>query len=116
MVKRLRHRPFTAVTGVQIPLESFTRMKTSRTIMIWFEIFFYFIGKCSYEIKNAPRDRTAAERKMPLTRPAAGGEFRLRNSFSKESGFIESDIQPGDHADPGYNGDGRALHGPGHRR
>ncbi len=23
MVKRLRHRPFTAVTGVQIPLESF---------------------------------------------------------------------------------------------
>ena len=22
MVKRLRHRPFTAVTGVQIPLES----------------------------------------------------------------------------------------------
>ena len=25
MVKRLRHRPFTAVTGVQIPLESFCR-------------------------------------------------------------------------------------------
>ena len=25
MVKRLRHRPFTAVTGVQIPLESFFR-------------------------------------------------------------------------------------------
>ncbi len=25
MVKRLRHRPFTAVTGVQIPLESFLR-------------------------------------------------------------------------------------------
>ena len=24
MVKRLRHRPFTAVTGVQIPLESFS--------------------------------------------------------------------------------------------
>ena len=24
MVKRLRHRPFTAVTGVQIPLESLT--------------------------------------------------------------------------------------------
>ena len=23
MVKRLRHRPFTAVTGVRIPLESF---------------------------------------------------------------------------------------------
>ena len=27
MVKRLRHRPFTAVTGVQIPLES---LKTKR--------------------------------------------------------------------------------------
>ena len=25
MVKRLRHRPFTAVTGVQIPLESLVR-------------------------------------------------------------------------------------------
>ena len=25
MVKRLRHRPFTAVTGVQIPLESLTK-------------------------------------------------------------------------------------------
>ena len=27
MVKRLRHRPFTAVTGVQIPLESFFLIK-----------------------------------------------------------------------------------------
>ncbi|KLU68870.1 MAG: hypothetical protein RHS_5342 [Robinsoniella sp. RHS] len=27
MVKRLRHRPFTAVTGVQIPLESFDLIK-----------------------------------------------------------------------------------------
>ncbi len=26
MVKRLRHRPFTAVTGVQIPLESLIRL------------------------------------------------------------------------------------------
>ena len=26
MVKRLRHRPFTAVTGVQIPLESYPYM------------------------------------------------------------------------------------------
>ena len=26
MVKRLRHRPFTAVTGVQIPLESLNRI------------------------------------------------------------------------------------------
>ena len=27
MVKRLRHRPFTAVTGVQIPLESLLVLK-----------------------------------------------------------------------------------------
>ena len=27
MVKRLRHRPFTAVTGVQIPLESLKSLK-----------------------------------------------------------------------------------------
>ena len=27
LVKRLRHRPFTAVTGVQIPLESFFLIK-----------------------------------------------------------------------------------------
>ena len=27
MVKRLRHRPFTAVTGVQIPLESLKNKK-----------------------------------------------------------------------------------------
>ena len=27
VVKRLRHRPFTAVTGVQIPLESFFLIK-----------------------------------------------------------------------------------------
>ena len=26
MVKRLRHRPFTAVTGVQIPLESLRKL------------------------------------------------------------------------------------------
>ena len=29
MVKRLRHRPFTAVTGVQIPLESLTIIRLS---------------------------------------------------------------------------------------
>jgi hypothetical protein len=28
MVKRLRHRPFTAVTGVQIPLESLSFKET----------------------------------------------------------------------------------------
>ena len=30
MVKRLRHRPFTAVTGVQIPLESLKREETEK--------------------------------------------------------------------------------------
>ena len=33
MVKRLRHRPFTAVTGVQIPLESLE--KPFREILGW---------------------------------------------------------------------------------
>ena len=31
--------------------------------------------------KTLREDHTAAERKMSLTRPAAGGEFRERNSF-----------------------------------
>ena len=33
MVKRLRHRPFTAVTGVQIPLESLRR--SSQVVRQW---------------------------------------------------------------------------------
>ena len=33
------------------------------------------------ELKSPPGDRTAAERKMPLARPAAGEEFRKRNSI-----------------------------------
>ena len=33
----------------------------------------------SYEFKKLRRDHTAAKKKMPLTRPAADGEFRRRN-------------------------------------
>ena len=36
MVKRLRHRPFTAVTGVQIPLESFVEVQRKHFKRIWF--------------------------------------------------------------------------------
>ena len=35
MVKRLRHRPFTAVTGVQIPLESLKIIKNE--IFLWLD-------------------------------------------------------------------------------
>ena len=46
---------------------------------------FYHIGRflvrTSYITKNAPRDRTAADMKMLLKQPAAGGESRKRDSL-----------------------------------
>ena len=43
---------------------------------------FCFTGNfVPYETKNAPRDRTAADGKMPLARPAAGGKSRRRDSI-----------------------------------
>ena len=35
MVKRLRHRPFTAVTGVQIPLESYNIIDLEQYMPTW---------------------------------------------------------------------------------
>ena len=44
---------------------------------------FHFIGNfVPCETKSALRDRTAADRRMPLTRPAAGEESRRRESIS----------------------------------
>jgi hypothetical protein len=45
MVKRLRHRPFTAVTGVQIPLGSFKRIINTIDVLI---IFCYNIEVSDY--------------------------------------------------------------------
>ncbi len=45
---------------------------------------FYLIGNFSeipYQIKNSPRDRTAADMQMPLARPAAGGESYFAGFF-----------------------------------
>ena len=46
-------------------------------------IMLFFVSQeiSSCDTKNAPRDRTAAERKMSLTRLAAGGESRKRDSI-----------------------------------
>lgn len=48
-----------------------------------FSVFrcFLFHGMCSHEIKTLCEDRTAAQWKMPIMRPAAGGE-------SSKAGFL----------------------------
>ena len=52
---------------------------------MWYRQVFCHIGKfsvrTSYMTKNAPRDRTAADMKMLLKQPAAGGESRERDSL-----------------------------------
>ena len=39
--------------------------------------------------KSAPRERTASERKMLLTQPAAGGECRKRHSLFLQVSLME---------------------------
>ena len=46
----------------------------------------YVIGN-SYHIKRSAVDRTAAEWKMSINRPAAGGESRKRDSFLRYRKF-----------------------------
>ena len=54
--------------------------------------FFYFIGNC-FPRKTLREDRTAAEWKMSLVRPAAGGESCKAGFF-----FIFAGSRPGGHA------------------
>ena len=78
-------------TGTQSPLKAFAFVRRSSGIygilLGEFRIvngcllYTSFIGQCSCEIKTLRGDRTAAERKMPLARPAAGGKFHRRNSL-----------------------------------
>ena len=68
-------------------------LEVIRKIWECFQGVFLFHRKLySYEIKTLREDRTAADRKMPLSRPAAGGKSCFAGFFlmSANSNFLPS--------------------------